>query len=188
MTETDEKKVEWRWCPDFEGSYEVSDAGEVRSVNYLHTGKKKVLKPGVRKNGYLYVNLCKNGVVKKYTIHRLVALAFIPNPLNLPQVNHLNEDKTDNRSENLEWCDSKYNSNFGTRIKRIAEKNTNGKKSKSIVQLTKEGDFVRKWPSMREIQRELKFYIGAISQCCTGKYKSSYGFKWLFEEDYIKLK
>ena len=181
------KELYWRDIRNFEGLYEVSREGEVVSLNYHRTGKKKVLKPGVDKKGYLVVYLYKNGVKKKYLIHRLVADAFIPNPLNLPEINHKNEDKTDNRVENLEWCDHKHNINFGTRNLRVAEKMTNGKLSKSVVQLTKEGEFVRNWPSMMEIQRELKFNQSNISMCCREKIKYSYGFRWMFYEDYIKI-
>lgn len=97
------------------GVYEVSDQGNVRNRK---TGR--LLKQVKNKDGYLQVGLREDGKSKSFRVHRLVAFAFIPNPDNLPQVNHKNEDKTDNRVENLEWCDAKYNSNYGTHNKRVS--------------------------------------------------------------------
>ena len=122
---------EWRTIEGYEGLYEVSNLGRVRSLdmyvkgrygNYrLHKGK--VLSPAKDKNGYLKVNLCYNGKDKIIRVHRLVAGAFVSNPDNLPEVNHKDEDKTNNNVENLEWCNRKDNINYGTRTER--QKNTN---------------------------------------------------------------
>ena len=120
---------EWRPVVGYEGLYEVSNTGRVRSLdmyvksrygNYrLHKGK--VLSPAKDKNGYLKVNLCYNGKDKIIRVHRLVTEAFIPNPDNLPEVNHKDEDKTNNRVENLEWCDRSYNINYGTRKDKVRD-------------------------------------------------------------------
>lgn len=121
---------EWRPVPGYEGLYEVSSYGRVRSLDrYVKTcygsyrlHKGKVLSPGIRPDGYLVVSL----QYRMFRVHRLVAEAFIPNPDNLPQVNHKDEDKSNNRFDNLEWCDSKYNNNYGTariRAKETAIKN-----------------------------------------------------------------
>lgn len=117
---------EWKPVVGYEGLYEVSSLGRVRSLdryvknNYSYWLRKgKVLSPEKNKDGYLLVSLCCNGKRYLRTVHRLVAEAFIPNPDNLPEVNHINEDKSNNRVENLEWCTRKYNINFGTaRIRR----------------------------------------------------------------------
>lgn len=117
-------KENWLKIKGYDG-YEVSDLGRVRSLNYLgNTGKVKVLKLVDTRNGYLVVNLCKNGKPKKFLVHRLVVEAFIgPIPRGMV-VNHLNEIKTDNRLVNLEITTYKKNNNHGTRNERIAEANS----------------------------------------------------------------
>ena len=113
----------WRAIEGYEGLYEVSNTGRVRSVDRyvkysngrIHLHKGKVLRPIKDRDGYLQVNLCYSGRINSIKIHRLVAQAFIPNPDNLPQVNHKDEVKTNNNVDNLEWCDSKYNNNYGSR-------------------------------------------------------------------------
>ena len=111
---------EWRPIEGYEGLYEVSNTGRVRSVDrfYYRLHKGKVLSPTKDRYGYLTVTLNCNGKSKTIKIHRLVAQAFLPNPDNLPQVNHKDEDKTNNNVDNLEWCTAKYNVNFGTRQER----------------------------------------------------------------------
>lgn len=121
---------EWRPIKGYEGLYEVSSFGRVKSLDRYVKGrygnyrlqKGKLLNPGLSSNGYLQVDLCLNGKVKKYSVHRLVAQTFIPNSDGLPQINHKDEDKINNRVDNLEWCDSKYNLSYGTA--RIRSKKT----------------------------------------------------------------
>lgn len=96
------------------GLYQVSTKGQIKSLNVR---KGRILKQHTQR-GYLYVGLSKQCKTKLHLIHRLVAEAFIPNPLHLPEVNHKDENKLNNNVDNLEWCDSKYNSNYGTRNKR----------------------------------------------------------------------
>ena len=117
---------EWRPIEGYEGLYEVSSYGKVRSLDRYDRmnrfWKGRILKSYTDTVGYLNVRLCSNGKLKHHLVHRLVAKAFIPNPDNLPQVNHRDEYKNNNRVENLEWCDGKYNVNYGTR--KIRERNT----------------------------------------------------------------
>ena len=164
------------WCPikGYESLYEVSDKGRVKSIGY---GKDRILKLLRDRGGYLHVYLYKNGEKKMYLVHRLVAKTFIPNPDNLPEVNHKDEDKTNNSVQNLEWCDRKYNLNFGTRAQRQAEK-----LSKPVLQYTKSGKLVREWKSATDVQRNLGYFQNYISYCCTGRYKSAYNFIWKFKD------
>ena len=164
------------WCPikGYEGLYGVSDQGRVRSLKF---GKERILKQGRNNSGYLQVCLCKNGEMKNYRIHRIVAQTFIPNPDNLPEVNHIDENKENNSVQNLEWCDRKYNINYGTRNQRQSEK-----LSKPILQYTKYGKLVREWKSTRDVERNLGYFHNSISNCCTGRYKSAYGFIWKFKD------
>lgn len=171
----------WKTVDGFEGRYEVSSFGNVRSLNYHREGRTRILKPGKDHNGYQVVHLCKDGHTKHFQVHRLVAEAFIPNPGNLPQVNHKNEDKTDNQVNNLEWCSPAYNNNYGTRNERATKTQLNDPiKSKPVIQYDKAGVLVKKWPSAMEVERQNGWDQSHISSCCLGKLKTSYGFVWRF--------
>ena len=180
----------WKEIKDYP-NYMVSNLGRVKSLGRWvykeYRGKRwqieKILKPSVDKDGYLFVCLWKNGKLKYFRIHRLVAQAFIQNPNNLPQVNHKNEMKVDNRVENLEYCDAKYNINYGTRNERIAEKTTNGKLSKQVLQMDKTNKIIAEYPSLREVQRQLGINNAHISQCCNGKQNTAGGYKWKYKQN-----
>ena len=163
------------WCPikGYESQYQVSDQGRVKSLKF---GKERIRKQVRIPKGYLQVQLWKNGEMKWYLVHRLVAQAFIPNPNNLPEVNHKDEDKENNSVQNLEWCDRKYNVNYGTGIQRQAEK-----LSTPVLQYTKSGEFVKEWKSASDVQINLNYNQSNISKCCTGKCKSAYNFIWKFK-------
>ena len=152
----------WKDIKGYEGKYQVSNYGIVKSLNYRRTGKEQLLKPALQTTGYFSVMLCKP--LKRFQIHRLVAEAFIPNPDNLPQVNHKDEDKTNNHADNLEWCTNKYNSNYGTRVKRICES-----LSKKVYQYTLDGELVKEWKSTKECGRN-GFNQQSIVKCCKGGY------------------
>ena len=176
-------KEEWRDIAGYEGLYQVSNFGRVKSLNYNHTiGKERILKPSITKRGYLMVVLFKNKKGKTFLIHRLVAQAFIPNPNNYPCVNHKSEIKTQNNVENLEWCDNKYNLNYGTRVERIFKKTTNGKCSKPVLQIDPTTDeVIAEFPSIHQVQRELGYKIAHISACCKGRRKTCGNFKCQFK-------
>lgn len=102
----------WQNIANFENLYQISNYGNVKSLNYRKTGKEQILKPTTNNDGYKLVLLYKNGSRKTLSIHRLVANAFIPNPNNLPEINHIDRDKTNNTVENLEWCTHKENTDY----------------------------------------------------------------------------
>lgn len=158
-------------------NYQISNLGNVKSLNYKRTGKDKILKPIKDKKGYLMVNLCKQAKSKTYKIHRLVAQAFLPNQNNLPQVNHKDEDKQNNAASNLEWCTNKYNSNYGTRNQRVGKSNINHTKRSKQVLCVENGVI---YPSTMELQRQLGLPQQNISHCCNGKRKTCGGFHWCY--------
>lgn len=162
------KKEYWKPIKGYEGLYMVSNWGRVKSIKF---GKERILKPVTNSSGYLLVGLYKNNIEKKYSVHRLVAEAFIPNPYNLPQVNHRDENKLNNNVDNLEWCTNEYNINYGTRTERY---------SKPVLQYTLDGEFVGEWPSARECGRN-GFNQGSVSACCRGKLKTHRGFIWKYK-------
>lgn len=166
------KKEYWKPVVGYEGLYEVSNWGRVKSIRF---GKERILKPFTNKDGYLLVTLSKNGTHKKFQVHRLVALHFLPNPDNLPEVNHKDENKLNNNAENLEWCNRKFNINYGTRNKRIGKSN-----SKKVLQYTLDGEFVREWESTAECERN-GYNHGAVAACCRGKRKTHKDFIWKYK-------
>lgn len=115
---------EWKDIQGYEGKYQVSSCGRVKTLNYKRTGQERIMKQRANNKGYKYVNLCNNGKMKSYLVHRLVATAFIDNPNNYPCVNHKDEQSYNNFVENLEFCTYEYNNNYGT----VKER-----KSKSMV-------------------------------------------------------
>ena len=159
----------------FEGKYQISNFGNVKSLHYKNGNKEKILKAIPHKDGYLFVSLGHQNI---RAIHRLVAEAFIPNPDGLPQVNHINEDKTDNRVENLEWVTAKENMNHGTRTERASKK-----ESKPINQYDLHGNFIKAWDSGTQINKTLGYSNGNISNCCRGKQKTAYGFIWRYANE-----
>lgn len=155
----------WKDIKDYEGLYQVSNNGRIKSLNYRRTGKEKILSPKTNPSGYLYINLCKNGITKSYRVHRLVAETYISNPENLPEVNHKDEVKSNNTVKNLEWCTHLYNANYGTRIE---------KRQKRVfcVELNKT------FKGMRDAERELGIDNTSISRCCLDKQERAGGYHW----------
>lgn len=158
----------WKDKKDYEGHYQVSNCGRVKSIKF---GKEIILELIKNKGGYYSVNLSKNGIVKNYLVHRLVAEAFIDNPDNLPQVNHRDENKLNNNVDNLEWCTNEYNINYGTRTERY---------SKPVLQYTLDGEFVGEWPSARECGRN-GFNTRHVGDCCRGERKTHKGYIWKYK-------
>ena len=163
---------EWRAVPDYEGLYEVSNKGNVRNVR-----RNTLLRLTKTKYGYIQVWLYKNGIRTGLRVHRLVAKAFLLNPENLTEVNHKDEDKANNRINNLEWCATKYNCNYGTRNERRAE---NCKKK--IYSLDKDGT-ITYYNSRNEAGAILGIDPAAISKALSDKYphnKTAAGKQWIY--------
>lgn len=171
------------WLP-IEGyeNYQVSNLGKIKSLKY---DKEKILRQGKHKNGYLYVNLCKEGKVKTFQVHRLVANAFIENTNNFKCVNHKDECKTNNCVNNLEWCTYQYNNTYGTfqarRVANIDWKSVAEKKSKKVYQYSLDGTLVGVWESTAECGRN-GYNQGNISECCRGERNFHRGFIWSYQE------
>lgn len=170
------KEEIWKPIKDYEGLYEVSNYGNVRSLFRY----KKQLKLELTKNGYLRIMLCKNKKRKRYLIHRLVAEAFIPNPNNLPQVNHRDENPKNNCVDNLEWCSHEYNCNYGNRNKRIIEKS-----KIKIVQLDKNNNCIKIWNSIKEASEFYNISSSAIVLCLKGKHETCRGYIWRYESEVV---
>ena len=173
----------WKDIKGYEGRYQVSNMGRVKSLKRTVTKKngrkqtiqERFLKPRGNSNGYLRVYLREGGDTgKNFSVHRLVCEAFHENPENKPCVNHIDENKVNNVASNLEWCTVKENCNHGTRNTRIA---------KSVGQYTRDGVLIKVWQSAYEVQRQLGFFQGHIGQVARGKRKTAYGYVWKYIEE-----
>jgi hypothetical protein len=178
------EEEEFKDIENYEGLYQVSNYGRVYSLI-----SKKFLKTCKNNKNYLVVTLCKNGKKKNYQVHRLVAQAFLENPLNYKEVNHKDENPSNNHLENLEWCSASYNINYGSRTERMmqnpnykATRKKCGVPKKPVLQFTRQGEFVKEYPSTCEAERQTKIASTHISSCCNGSRKSCGGFVWRFKD------
>lgn len=205
----------WKDIKGYEGYYQVSNFGRVKSIErdiphgnriiHLHS---KILKNRYDAGGYIRISLCKNGVQKSFALHRLVAEHFIPNPNNLPQINHKDENKENNNVDNLEWCTPKYNTNYGTRTERASNtakgkiftidqrqkisqalkghktseetKNKISKAlSKPVYQYDLNYNLIKIWKNAQEPkQLGLPYDPTCINKCCRGQLKTYKKFLW----------
>jgi hypothetical protein len=183
----------WKAIPGYEGYYEVSNTGKVRSVTRTiisRDGKSRtflgeIKNPTPNKHGYQQVGLHKDGKRKVFLVHRLVAITFLPNPDNLPVVNHKDENPSNNNVNNLEWCTSKYNSNYGTSIQRMAQ-NTLGKHTKKVWKCNKcTHERIELFDSIGEaaekVRGDKEKGLSTISKCANGHQPSAYGYYWEFD-------
>ena len=169
---------EWKDIKGYEGLYQISNEGRVKSLQreiVYKDGRKKVLEEKILHNflsdlGYYHVMLSKDGVSKRYKVHRLVAKAFIPNPNNLPIINHKDENPKNNVVDNLEWCTQGYNVRYGTMIERGRQTQFNREDlSKEVEQYTLDGDLVETFKSASEIERKYpQFKTASVARCCRG--------------------
>ena len=165
----------WRDIEGYKGKYQVSNTGKVKSLERMKWNGKgyqkipeKILEGVDDGHGYLHVNLCKDGKETSCKVHRLIAQAFLPNPNNLPEVNHKDEDKTNNKVENLEWCTSQYNVEYS--------------KAKAVIVINKVSGLIVEFSSAHEAERQTGISNGSISNCCNGKRKSAGGHIWFYAD------
>lgn len=184
----------WKDIPNYEGLYQVSNLGRIKSITHfvenkttyggIYTVRGKIINPKVDK-GYYRCSLTKNKEKKMVAVHRMVAMAFIPNPENKPFINHINGNTKDNRMENLEWCTQKYNiqQSFKNGQQKPTWKGKTGAKcpnSKKVNQYDLEGKFIKQWDCIRDVERELNIFAINISKCCRGIYKTAGNYKWSY--------
>lgn len=179
----------WRDVVGYEDTHQVSNLGRVRvkeRVINTSTGKRKykskLLNIQTSVGGYKFVILIVNNNRKTAYIHRLIAEAFIPNPDNLPCVNHKDEDKSNNIVDNLEWCTVEYNNTYGTRLERVSKT-----RSKPIIQYSLDDKFIRIWDSTKEAAKFIGCCRENINRCLIGATKTAFGFKWKYN-DGIQIK
>ena len=198
----------WKDIEGYEGLYQVSNLGDVRSLKYAGGNKVKLLKQTTNKGGYKQVILHKDGKRKNYKVHRLVAMVFISNPNNYKEVNHKDENPSNNDVSNLEWCTSEYNKNYGTRTKRASEslkgkhrseetkkkiseskkgkyKGKDSPNAKPILMYDKKGNFIKRFECIHDANEYLGKgkYCSAISMCLTGRRKTAYGYIFRYAEE-----
>ena len=174
---------EWRDIKGFEGYYQISNMGRVKILKrtvwnsgrgYYVTVPEKIRKAKKNNGGYLLVQLSKDGKRKYCLMHRLVAQAFLKNPMGYTEVNHIDENKENNCAENLEWCSRSYNVNYGTR---------NEKLSKAVIGINKISGLIVEFPPLSEATRQTGISHGNICECCNGKRKSAGGHIWFYADD-----
>lgn len=168
----------WKDITGCEGLYKISNYGRVLSLNFNHTNKEKLRKLTTDVAGYKVVCLRKNGFKENKKVHRLVMEHFVENVNSLPIINHKDEDKTNNNVDNLEWCDCKYNINYGNGIFKRSIKSR-----KPVIQFDKNGNFIKRWDSALIAEQEMGYCNSHINQCCNGKRKYHKNSIWKFENE-----
>lgn len=179
----------WKDIPDFVGMYQVSNHGRVKSLARIVVSKKgqqfiineKILKPINRGKNYMVVHLCRNSAVRKTSVHRLVAQAFLPNPMNHPFINHKDENPSNNHVNNLEWCSPQYNNTYGNaNAKRSITMTNSPLISKAVSQFDLNGRFIAEYPSATTAKR--LFGFAHISDVCLGKRSQCGGYVWKYND------
>ena len=176
---------EWRDIAGYEGLYQVSDWGRVRSLDRIITTKNgkrhykgKILELYTKKDEYVVCKLYNVGITQHFRVNRIVAEAFIPNPENKPCVDHINGDRKNNRAENLRWCTQPENNSFDLYIEKQRYRKD---LIKTVYQYTIDGKLINTYKSTKEVERLLGFCNSNISKCCNGKIKTYKGYIWRYE-------
>lgn len=170
------KREIWKDVVGYEGLYQVSNYGKIKSFHKRKSFPKMI--NVYAKRGYYQIGLRKKGKRKFFQVHRLVAEAFVPNPNNFPVVNHKDENKLNNYFENLEWCTVSYNNTYGSRIKNVVNKT-----GKKVLQYNMQKEFIKEFPSLSEAARSTNTNLSNISACCHGKYKKANNYIWKFKSE-----
>lgn len=185
----------WKGIPGYEEKYQASNLGRIRSTiswnGRYYYKKERILVPQKNCWGRLQIDLSKNGKVKKYSVHRLVAQTFIPNPENKPEINHIDGNKLNNNIENLEWVTSKENvlHAYRTGLRKSSQKNVEHARrmgqsmKKAILQYDLNNNFLKEWNSITEASKALKINHGSICSCCKGRYKQIKGYIFKYKLD-----
>lgn len=169
---------QWKDIEGYEGFYQISNYGRVFSCL-----SGRIRKTSINNKGYEVVHLYKNAADKSFTIHFLVAKAFVPNTFLYKEINHKDENKTNNYYENLEWCSRKYNQEYSGNIKKWSIAGAKGNKeasSKKVCQYDLAGNFLKEYSGLRELERLTGFMHQGVGKVCRGKQKTAYGFIWKF--------
>lgn len=197
----------WKPIPGYEGCYEISTYGQIKSLDRYVTFNSRVSHDGqitVPKHGkiisqrylskgrrYLLATLFNADSVRKdCQVHRLVAITFIPNPDNLPCVNHKDENPENNHVNNLEWCTVRYNANYGTRNQRLAEAQLVAQpSSRRVAQINIDGSIYRVFYSQKAVARYYNISAASVSRVCLGKIKHTHGmyFKYITDKEYKRF-
>ena len=183
----------WKDVVGYEGYYQVSNLGRVRSLdveiinknNFKSIHRGRMMKIYNNPKGYSGLTLCKNQRKKFCLVHRLVADAFIPNPNNLPQINHIDENAHNNKADNLEWCTQSYNNNYGNHNKKLSETQINNRPWQRAVVCVDTGVC---YCSCRDASRNTGIRASGIWKACAGLYKQSGGYKWRFANNKVSQK
>ena len=172
-------EVEWRDIKGYEGKYQVSNLGEIKSLKYAQMDLQRILKPHITARGYYSIFLCKNGKKEAMTVHRVVAKTFIDNPLGLPQVNHKDGNKLNNKVDNLEWVTAKQNTEHAWEngLKKGGECLYN---TQPVYQFDLNMGFIKKYNTQAEAEKITGIHQGDISRCCNKKRNKAGGFIWMF--------
>lgn len=157
----------------YEGLYKISEYGDVISTKRRgNTSKSPVLAGSVDNHGYKQVTLSKNGKTKTHKVHKLVAIAFVPNPRGYAEINHKDENKLNNSANNLEWCTRAYNVAYGTRTERT---------QRAVIQFSLDLKYIATHKGVGEASRAIGARTcGGISNCCKGKSRTAYGYIWRY--------
>lgn len=169
--------TKWKTIPGLDSKYKASSDGKIYSL----FRKGRLISPFITKDGYERVVLQVKGVRKHFFVHRLVAMAFIPNPNNLPYINHKDEVKNNNRVENLEWCTKLYNNNYGSVKEKYKTSHINHKELSTPVLCLKDGVVIGEYPSLSEAERQTGISEPNILKCCQNKRHTAGGFGWSYK-------